>query len=56
MTLACMYMYGVHGCTDGHTFTKISRIYSLLFFLTHGALLKPTQTVGGALESHLTKN
>ena len=51
-----MYMYGVHGCTDGHTFTKISRIYSLLFFLTHGALLKPTQTGEGALESHLTKN
>ena len=47
MTLACMYMYGVDGCTDGHAFTKISRIYSLPFFFTHGSLLKCTQTGGG---------
>ena len=47
MTLAYMYMYGVDGCTDGHAFTKISRIYSVPFFLTHGASLKPTQTGGG---------
>ena len=33
MTLAYMYMYGVDGCTDGHAFTKISRIYSLPVFL-----------------------
>ena len=56
MTLACMCMYGVDGCTDGHALTKISRIYSLPFFLTRGALLKPTQTGEGALESHLAKN
>ena len=47
MTLDCMYMYGVDGCTDGHAFTKISRIYSLPLFLTHGASVKPTQTGGG---------
>ena len=47
MTLAYKYMYGVDGCTDGHAFTKISRIYSLPVFLIHCVSLKPTQTGKG---------
>ena len=47
MTLAYMYMYGVDGCTDGHAFTKISRIYSLPFFLIHCVSLKPILRGGG---------
>ena len=47
MTSAYMYTYGVDGCTDGHTFTKISRIYSLAVFLIDCVSLKPTQTGGG---------
>ena len=31
---------GVDGRTDGHVITKISRIFWLPFFLTHGAPLR----------------
>ena len=57
MTLDCMYMYGVDGCTDGHAFTKSSRIYSLPVFLISMVLcLNLLRPEGGALESHLAKN
>ena len=47
MTLTMTYVHVWGGqMTDGHAFTKISRIYSLPFFLTHGASLKPIQTGG----------
>ena len=31
---------GLHVGADGHVITKISRIYSLPFFLTHGSPLR----------------